>query len=344
LGNIYNRTNTFTNEGLMSIDYLNGGILQRATFFNKPCGKILLKNGNFTSDGATYSTTNEGLFIATNTIQLSSNPTFTNNGVLKYNALTGTTFTSATNPSVIVNDNATSTTIFTYGGTYNGTINGIFTNAAATLSAGTFTAPNTFTPAGTLTPGSQTLYAKITPFGGACVFVVPFTYVVPTPPPAFTQQPSNVSVCTSVATSFSIVANNATTYKWQISTNGGGTFTDIVASSIYTNVTTTTLNISNPTGLSGNQYRCVATGLGGITNSNPATLNIITQCTVKSIATGNWTSPSTWDAGRVPQAGDNVIIETPHTVTLAGISNVKNLEQKGVLSLSTLSSRVNTGL
>ncbi len=174
---------------------------------------------------------------------------------------------------MIVKDAPTPT--FTYGGSFNGSIiNGIFTNPTATTSAGTFTAPNTFVPSGTLPGGSQTLYAKITPSGGACFYVVPFIYVAPTPAPTFTTPPSNVSVCTSVATSFSIVATNATSYKWQISTNGGGTFTDIVASSIYTNVTAATLNISNQTGLGGNQ--CVASGTGGCTNSNAATLTIIT--------------------------------------------------------------------
>lgn len=46
-----------------------------------------------------------------------------------------------------------------------------------TNSAGTFTAPNTFVPDVSLPTGSQTLYAKITPNGGACEYVVPFTYL-----------------------------------------------------------------------------------------------------------------------------------------------------------------------
>ena len=76
------------------------------------------------------------------------------------------------NGSVIVNN--TQTSIFTYGGTYDGTVNDIYTKSIATTSAGAFTAPNTFTPSG-LPAGSQTLYAKITPSGGACEYVVPFT-------------------------------------------------------------------------------------------------------------------------------------------------------------------------
>ena len=90
---------------------------------------------------------------------------------MKYNTLTGTITNSAN--SVVVNN---TTPIFTYGGTYNGIINGIFTDSLTTISAGTFTAPNTFTPLTTLPKTSQTLYAKITPSGGACTYVVPFTY------------------------------------------------------------------------------------------------------------------------------------------------------------------------
>ncbi len=342
VGSFYNRSGTFNNFGLLSVEYSGGQLLNRATFNNKACGKAIVKIGDFLNDiNGSSIYLNEGLTQVSNS--LNNSFTFTNNGTLIYGSLAGA-ITNATNPSLIINNNATNTTIFTYGSTYNGIINGIFTDVTATLSAGTFTAPNTFVPSGTLPGGSQTLYAKVTPNGGACFYVVPFAYVAPFQAPTFTTQPSDASVCTSVATSFSVVATNATSYKWQISTNSGSTFTDIVASSIYTNVTTATLNISNPTGLGGNQYRCVASSAGGATNSIAATLTIVTQCTVKSIATGNWTSPSTWNAGRVPQTGDNVIIDTPHTVTLSGISSVKNLEQKGVLSLSTTSSRVNLGL
>ncbi|MBA4852405.1 S-layer family protein [Emticicia sp. BO119] len=102
--------------------------------------------------------------------------TFNNNGVLKYRSLiNGATFNNNTNSSIIVNN--TTTLIFTYGGTFNGTVNGIFTDANAITSAGTFIAPNTFTPNGNVGIGSQTLYAKITPNPGGCAFIIPFTYL-----------------------------------------------------------------------------------------------------------------------------------------------------------------------
>ena len=38
--------------------------------------------------------------------------------------------------------------------------------------------------------------------------------------------------------------------------------------------------------------------------------------TVTSIATGNWNNPSTWDIGRAPEAGDNVVVAAGHKVTM----------------------------
>ncbi len=265
---LYNRGGSFTNFALFTSGMNVNGWLNRAVFNNQNCGKIRVKAGTFVND-LTGNYTNQGYTEIRGS--LSNSATFTNNGTLKYGSLTGTV-TNNTNPSLIVNNNPANSTIFTYGGTYNGTVNGIFTDSTANTSAGTFTAPNTFVPSGSLPVGSQTLYAKVTPSGSACSYVVPFTYVVATPAPVFSTQPTNRAVCTGTATSFTAAATNAASYQWQLSTNGGGMWANISASAVYTNVTTATLNISNVTGLNGNQYRCVATGAGGNTNSNAATL------------------------------------------------------------------------
>ena len=44
-----------------------------------------------------------------------------------------------------------------------------------------------------------------------------------------------------------------------------------------------------------------------------------------SITTGNWSNGSTWLAGTVPTAGDNVIIDNGHTVTMDGSYSCSNL-------------------
>ncbi|AXE20565.1 hypothetical protein DR864_23920 [Runella rosea] len=146
------------------------GIINDGTINNNACGKLIVASGIFQSN-ASRTITNGGLIQVANSLENSG--TFTNNGVLKYGSLTGTV-TNATNSSLIVNN--TPTPIFTYGGSYDGVIDGIFTDAAATTSAGTFTTPNTFVPSG-LPAGTQTLYAKITSQGG-CSYVVPFTFVI----------------------------------------------------------------------------------------------------------------------------------------------------------------------
>ncbi len=133
---------------------------------NYPCGKIYLTVGDLYNNGGSFN--NEGyIFIANNLNDNAS--TFTNNGVIKLDG-TGT----FTNNNVRVNN--TPSNIFTYGGSFNMTIDGIFSDASASTSAGTFTAPNTFVPLGSLPLGSQTLYAKITPQGEVCSHIVPFIF------------------------------------------------------------------------------------------------------------------------------------------------------------------------
>ncbi|NBU72272.1 MAG: hypothetical protein EBS53_12645, partial [Bacteroidetes bacterium] len=60
-----------------------------------------------------------------------------------------------------------------------------------------------------------------------------------------------------------------------------------------------------------------ANGLGPDSNPNndTLTLNLTVPGVVISIASGNWSSPSTWNVGRAPNVLDNVIVSTGHTVT-----------------------------
>jgi Secretion system C-terminal sorting domain len=164
----FNGVSSLVNDGTINVTSGNGiSNPGSSSITNNACGKIIISSGNYENGGTT---TNTGLILITNA--LTNTGAFTNNGVLKYGSKTGTVANNQ-NSSVIVND--TPTPIFTYGGTYDGTVNGIFTNATATTSAGTFTSPNTFVPS-SLPTGTQTLYAKITPNGGACTYVVPFSY------------------------------------------------------------------------------------------------------------------------------------------------------------------------
>lgn len=86
-----------------------------------------------------------------------------------------------------------------------------------------------------------------------------------------TSQPANTSVCLNSSASFTVAASGSTlTYQWQVSTNGGGNWTDI------NGATAATYTIANVTAAMNNtQYRAVVFSCGptGV-NSNAAVLTI----------------------------------------------------------------------
>lgn len=98
--------------------------------------------------------------------------------------------------------------------------------------------------------------------------------VVVTAPPTVTTQPTDKTLCAGANTSFAIVAKGASTYQWEVSTNGGSTYTDVANGGVYGGATTNTLNITGATaGMNSYKYRCKAS-CATTTTSNAATLNI----------------------------------------------------------------------
>ena len=81
------------------------------------------------------------------------------------------------------------------------------------------------------------------------------------PPPTITTQPTSQAVCAGSNTSFTVATSSgATSQQWQVSTNGGGTFTNITNGGVYSGATTTTLSITGATlALNNYQYRCIIT-------------------------------------------------------------------------------------
>jgi Secretion system C-terminal sorting domain len=266
---------SLTNNGFIRVNSTASviGLRTGNTITNNSCGKItLLGGGDFNNPGVV---TNYGLIETANNISQSG--TFTNNGVLKYGTLTGT-ITNTQNSSVIVKN--TPTPIFTYGGTYNGTINGIFSNAAATTSAGTFTAPNTFTPLGTLPTGSQTLYAKITPSGGACTYIVPFTFTPPTLTVGAATNPTTCGGTGSIAFTTTNVPNG--TYALSFTTTGTSSPQNVtVANNAFTLGSLAAGNYSN--------FSLSVSG----TPAAASTAKTITPPSVPTLTAGTITNPTT---------------------------------------------------
>ncbi|MFN8807672.1 MAG: beta strand repeat-containing protein [Bacteroidota bacterium] len=105
-----------------------------------------------------------------------------------------------------------------------------------------------------------------------------FTITVPINPLAIiTAQPASDARCVGQNSSFSATATGpGITRQWQVSTDGGVTFTNLSNVAPYSNVTTATLNITGVTaGLNNNQYRVRFTTTGScVIDSNPGTLTV----------------------------------------------------------------------
>ena len=100
------------------------------------------------------------------------------------------------------------------------------------------------------------------------------------PAPVISVHPSDQSTCIGAGTNFNVAAvGTELYYQWQVSTDGGLTYSDIVAGGlapVYSNWTTPILTVSNTvTSNNQNRYRCVVTGAcQPVAISNDAILTI----------------------------------------------------------------------
>jgi hypothetical protein len=152
----------------------------------------------------------------------------------------GTTVTFGTNP---LTTSSTSSTV---------TLNN--TN---TLAAGSYTITITGTATGT-SPRTRDIVFTIN--SGA---------------PTISAHPAPQAICAGSNTSFSVTAAAATSYQWQVSTNGGGSFSDVANGGVYSGATSSTLTLTNvPAGFANYQYRAIAISGCGTATSNAATLTV----------------------------------------------------------------------
>lgn len=97
-------------------------------------------------------------------------------------------------------------------------------------------------------------------------------------PVALVANPTNYTICENSNASFSVtVSGTSPLYQWQVSTNGGATFTNITNGSVYSGASQSILALSNVSAAYNSyQYRCIIAGAapcGNITSAT-ATLNI----------------------------------------------------------------------
>jgi hypothetical protein len=107
----------------------------------------------------------------------------------------------------------------------------------------------------------------------------------------FATHPGNRTTQPNIAVSMDATAystnNTAISYRWQISVNGGRSFSIISNDSRYSGTTTNTLTIRQPTVDYNNwQYRLMITSPGAVTKySNPAVLTVIPTLSISSFPT-----------------------------------------------------------
>ncbi|HYH09858.1 MAG TPA: C25 family cysteine peptidase [Thermoanaerobaculia bacterium] len=111
-------------------------------------------------------------------------------------------------------------------------------------------------------------------------------------PPTISAHPQSTGVCSGTLATFSVTANDAAAYQWQVSTNGGGAWSNI-SGATGANYAFTATNADN-----GKQYRVIVTrGPSCSVTSNAATLSI--GCTDLAVTTNSDTPDPVY-------AGENI--------------------------------------
>lgn len=172
-----------------------------------------------------------------------------------------------------------------------------------------------------------------------------------TAPATIQSQPTSVGACAGTNATFTVTAGGAgtLTYQWQVSTNGGSSFTNI------TGATAASYTVTNVTaGMNGYIYRVVVdNGFGAVTSGNatlnlvtapatPSTVNNATACTGQSAVfsvtnvTGlNYQWQVSTDGGTT---WTNVSGATTSTLTIGSVANAQNNNRYRVVASSTCGS------
>ncbi len=127
-----------------------------------------------------------------------------------------------------------------------------------------------------LAPGAHTLTAVWSGGPTPAQTSAPVTFQVGTAP-SVTTQPTNQTASAGAAATFTAATSGDPTpnVQWQVSTNGGKTFTDIAGATSSSYTTPATTGADN-----GNQYQAIFTnGAGPSATTNPATLTVIAAST-----------------------------------------------------------------
>jgi uncharacterized repeat protein (TIGR03803 family) len=211
--------------------------------------------------------------------------------------------------------------------------NGIFGSGTTTLTLTRFS-----------TSGSAEYQAIVHDANGVTVMSDPATLTINTAP-SITTQPANQSATTGQAgsESFSVGAINGTspfTFQWQVSTNGGNTFTNLSNRPGISGATTSTLTINgNALPASGTKYQVLVTDVNGVmVTSTAATLTInaapsITTQPQNAVATVGQTVPKSF---MIAASGGTAPLGVQWQISTNGGSTFSNLSDgNGVTGTTT---------
>jgi Sortilin, neurotensin receptor 3, len=191
-----------------------------------------------------------------------------------------------TSPAAVISScPAPATMVATLGTIQNGTFSTPIVLTAAGNPSGTTVSfiPSTISPGNSITVtlnGTNTLNAgsytiTVTGTAGSVVRTRDIVFTITTGTgPAITGQPAAQTVCVGSNATFAVTA--AGTYQWQVSTDGGGSWTNAGGTSPSLTLTAVTLGMNN------NQYRCIVIGQCGTTTSTAALLTVNTAATISA--------------------------------------------------------------
>jgi len=108
-------------------------------------------------------------------------------------------------------------------------------------------------------------------------------------------QPQNLTVYQPQPAAFSVTSSGGLLFQWQISSNGGASFSNLGNSAVYQGVNTETLTIhSTNSFLNGKLYRCVISNGTCVKNSNSAVLTVLSYVNQTLPLSAGWNSLSSY--------------------------------------------------
>lgn len=262
-----------------------------------------------------------GLLTIVTSVTVTTQP---NNSTVCENA--ATSFTAAGSGAGVIyqwqisTDGGTNYTNITNGGIYSGATSATLNISAVTFAMNNYRYRCSMTNATCSNPG----------ISSAAVLTVNTLPVV-------TVSPTSQTICLNSNTSFTAAGTGTgLTYQWQVSTNGGGSWTNLTNTAPYSGVTTGTLAITAaPASINTYQYRCVLSGTcPPAVNSGVATITVINPVSITT-QPANATVCATLNTSFAVVATSTQTITYQWQVSTDGGVTYNNVPNTGVYSGAT---------